>query len=133
MMPMHPMMSRAATPPPDEGFEATAGQPLTEGTAPADEAAVIEALKTVHDPEIPVNIHDLGLIYEHTVDDKGDVFVVMTLTAPACPVAGELPGEVAEAVARVEGVGKVTVRLTWEPPWTPARMSDLAKVALDMF
>ena len=94
---------------------------------------VVEACRTVYDPEIPVNIYDLGLIYECTMQDNGDVDVTMTLTAPACPVAGEMPGQVAQALAGVEGVGEVVVTLTWTPPWTPDQMSDDAKMALDFF
>lgn len=113
---------------------AYAGAPL--GDAPARIASaedVVEALKTVYDPEIPVNIYDLGLIYRKDIDAKGDVKIEMTLTAPACPVAGILPGKVAEAVAAVEGVGEVEVTLVWDPPWTRDRMSDEARLALDMF
>jgi FeS assembly SUF system protein len=100
---------------------------------PPDTEDVIAALRNVHDPEIPVNIYDLGLIYELAIAENGDVRIQMTLTAPACPVAGELPQDVANAVNTVEGVGEITVTLTWDPPWTPERMSDVARVALDMF
>lgn len=113
---------------------AYAGKPL--GASPAKIASadeVVAALRTVHDPEIPVNIHDLGLIYRMDIDAKGDVRIDMTLTAPACPVAGSMPGRVAEAVAAVEGVGEVEVSLVWDPPWTRDRMSDEAKLALDMY
>ena len=82
-----------------EDFSATSGDPLAEGVAVAGEDAVIEAMKTVYDPEIPVNIYDLGLIYEIKIDDKGEVKIDMSLTAPGCPVAGDLPGWVADAVA----------------------------------
>lgn len=112
---------------------ARAGAPLAAGTPVASEPQVIEALKTVHDPEIPVNIYDLGLIYGLDIFDDGSVKVEMTLTAPACPVAGEMPGEVARAVAAVEGVGEVEVQLVWEPQWTPERMSEEARLLLDMF
>lgn len=112
---------------------ARAGTPLPAGTAVASEAAVVEALKTVHDPEIPVNIYDLGLIYGLEIFDDGSVKVDMTLTAPACPVAGEMPGMVAEAVAGVDGIGEVEVQLVWEPQWTPERMSEEARLLLDMF
>ena len=95
--------------------------------------AVIDALKEIFDPEIPVNIYDLGLIYDLNIDAKGDAVVTMTLTAPACPVAGSMPKEVADRVSAVEGIGEVDVVLTWDPPWTPANMSEVAKVALDMF
>jgi FeS assembly SUF system protein len=113
---------------------AYAGKPL--GASPAKVASaddVAAALRTVYDPEIPVNIHDLGLIYKMDIDAKGDVRIDMTLTAPACPVAGILPGQVAKAVAAVEGVGEVEVSLVWDPPWTRERMTDEAKFALDMF
>jgi FeS assembly SUF system protein len=117
----------------EEGTQARAGYPLPEGTAKAKPEDLEAALRTVHDPEIPVNIYDLGLIYECTMQDNGDVDVTMTLTAPACPVAGEMPGQVAQALAGVEGVGEVVVTLTWTPPWTPDQMSDDAKMALDFF
>jgi FeS assembly SUF system protein len=120
-------------PAPGEDFKATAGEPIEPGTTVASEAAVIEALHTVYDPEIPVDIYELGLIYELDIKDDGDAAVVMSLTAPGCPVAGEMPGQVAEAVARVEGIGRVEVRLTWDPPWTPERMSEDARLALGMF
>jgi FeS assembly SUF system protein len=116
-----------------DGFTAEAGSPLPAGTAPADKASVIEALQTVHDPEIPVNIYDLGLIYDIDIEKDGSVAIVMTLTAPGCPVAGEMPGQVAEAAAGVEGIGEVLVTLTWEPAWTPENMSEDAKLALGMF
>lgn len=113
---------------------AYAGKPLAESPAKiatADE--VTAALRTVYDPEIPVNIYDLGLIYRMDIDGKGDVTIEMTLTAPACPVAGAMPGRVAEAVAAVDGVGEVEVSLVWDPPWTRDRMSDEARLALDMY
>jgi len=113
---------------------AYAGAPL--GPSPAKVATsedVVEALRTVYDPEIPVNIYDLGLIYTLDIGATGDVRIEMTLTAPACPVAGTMPGKVAEAVAAVEGVGEVEVSLVWDPPWTRDRMTDEAKLALDMF
>jgi len=116
-----------------EGLTAVAGKPLDAPTGRPDHDAVIEALKSVHDPEIPVNIYDLGLIYDANRMLNGDVDITMTLTAPHCPVAGEMPQEVAEAVAAVDGVGEVRVTLTWSPPWTPANMSDDAKFILDMF
>ncbi len=114
-------------------FRATAGGALAPGTPPADREALVEALRGVHDPEIPVNIYDLGLIYRLEITDEGSVFIEMTLTAPGCPVAGEMPGQVAEAAAAVAGVGEVEVVLVWEPGWTPERMSEDAKLALGMF
>ena len=114
------------------GYRATAGTKLEAPSGQADAGVVEEALKSVHDPEIPVNIFDLGLIYEVDRQESGDVFITMSLTAPGCPVAGEMPGQVAEAVAAVAGVGEVTVELVWDPAWTPKRMSEDAKLALDL-
>ena len=124
-------MPFAATP--GEPVVARAGAPLPAGGAVAGKDAAIAALRTVFDPEIPVNIYDLGLIYELEIFSNGSVRVEMTLTAPACPVAGEMPVWVADAVAGVDGIGEVEVRLVWEPQWTPDRMTDEAKLALDMF
>jgi FeS assembly SUF system protein len=94
--------------------------------------AVLEALKTVRDPEIPVNLVGLGLIYELIVNKDGIVYVEMTLTAPSCPVAGELPGQVKEAIEAVEGVNDVRVKLVWSPPWDKDRMSEEAKLELGL-
>ncbi len=91
---------------------------------------VVAALKTVYDPEMPVNIYELGLIYEVTVDAAGQVAIRMTLTAPNCPVAGSLPAEVERAVRAVPGVTGVTLTLTFDPPWSKDRMSQAAKLAL---
>jgi len=93
---------------------------------------LIAALKTVYDPEIPVDIYELGLIYKVDVADNKDVAVEMTLTAPGCPVAGEMPGMVKSAVETVEGIGEVTVNMVFDPPWTPDRMSEEAKLELNM-
>ena len=114
-----------------DGYIATAGTALVNPAGEADPIAVEDALKSVHDPEIPVNIYDLGLIYDVDRKKNGDVYVTMSLTAPGCPVAGEMPGQVARALAAVDGVGEVSVALVWNPPWTPDRMSDDAKLALD--
>jgi FeS assembly SUF system protein len=114
------------------GYKAMAGRELKDAPGPADVAVVEEALRTVHDPEIPVNIFDLGLIYDVDRKQNGDVYITMSLTAPGCPVAGEMPGQVARAVADADGVGAVTVELVWEPAWSPDRMSEDAKMALDM-
>ncbi|MGH6886951.1 MAG: SUF system Fe-S cluster assembly protein, partial [Geminicoccales bacterium] len=122
------------TPADTEGLTARAGAPLDSASAkPADRSAVIEALRQVYDPEIPVNIYDLGLIYGIDLHDDGSVAITMTLTAPACPVAGEMPHQVAEQVASVEGVGEVMVTLTWEPAWTQDNMSEDARLALGFF
>ncbi len=94
---------------------------------------IVEALKSVFDPEIPVDIYELGLIYGVDISPEGQVKIEMTLTAPACPAAGELPGEVERAVAGVEGVSGVEVAVVWDPPWNPTLMSDEAKLALNMY
>lgn len=120
-------------PPPEEGIVAETGEPLAEGVAVASEDEIILALKEVYDPEIPVDIYELGLIYEIDIKETGDVKILMTLTAPACPVAGQLPIDVGEKAASVKGVGRVQVELSWEPAWTPDRMSDEARLALNMF
>ncbi len=93
---------------------------------------LVAQFKTVFDPEIPVDIYELGLIYKVDINDDYHVDVEMTLTAPGCPVAGEMPGWVEEAAKRVAGVKSVNVNLVFEPPWTPARMSDEAKLELNM-
>jgi FeS assembly SUF system protein len=96
-------------------------------------AKLVAALKTVYDPEIPVDIYELGLIYTVDVADNKDVTVEMTLTAPGCPVAGEMPEMVKSALEGVEGIGAVTVNMVFEPPWTPEKMSDEAKLELNMY
>lgn len=94
---------------------------------------IVEALKTVYDPEIPVNIYELGLIYELQIDpETSDVEVKMTLTSPACPVAGTLPGEVETKIKEVEGVNEVAVELVWDPPWSKDLLSDAAKLTLGL-
>lgn len=94
------------------------------------EGEVVETLRTVYDPELPVNIYDLGLIYDIQVDDEKNVHIMMTLTSPACPVAGTLPGEVESAVRSVPGVGNVKVELTWDPPFTIEMMSEEVRMQL---
>ena len=93
---------------------------------------LIAAFKSVYDPEIPVDIYELGLIYKVDIDDDRKVDIDMTLTAPGCPVAGEMPGWVENAARSVEGVADVEVRLTFDPPWDPSRMSDEARLQLNM-
>ena len=95
--------------------------------------AVVAALKTIFDPEIPVNIHDLGLIYDVAVDDKFHVMIQRTLTTPGCPVAQTFPGTVEQRVNEVEGVSDCTVELVWDPPWTQERMSEVARLELGIF
>ena len=107
-------------------------------TIPADELArltddIVSALKTVYDPEIPADIYELGLIYKIDIEDDRSVKIEMTLTAPGCPVAGEMPGWVQNAVGAVEGVSDVEVSMVFDPPWTPDRMSEEAQVAVGWY
>ena len=95
--------------------------------------AIVAALKTVYDPEIPADIYELGLIYNVDIDDERNVAIEMTLTAPGCPVAGEMPGWVENAVSPVPGVKSVKVSIVFDPPWDQSRMSDEARAALDMW
>ena len=119
----------------------TARTPVAGGSPsaiPPDELAritddIVAALKTVYDPEIPADIYELGLIYRIDIEDDRMVRIEMTLTAPGCPVAGEMPGWVEEAIKQIPEVGKVTVELVFDPPWDPSRMSDEAKLQLNMF
>ena len=114
------------------------GTPVPESALSAEEleqltADIVVALKTVYSPEIPADIYELGLIYKIDIDDGRNVAIVMTLTAPGCPVAGEMPQWVENAVASVTGVVQVKVALTFDPPWDKDRMSDDAKLTLNMF
>jgi FeS assembly SUF system protein len=97
------------------------------------ERAVIDALRTVFDPEIPVNIYELGLVYDVHVNESGQAYIKMTLTAPTCPVAGTLPPEVEAKVKSVPGVTAVKLDLVWEPPWEPSMMSEAARLQLGIF
>jgi FeS assembly SUF system protein len=96
------------------------------------QAAIVETLKTIYDPEIPVDIYELGLIYDVSVTDEGDATVLMTLTTPNCPVAESMPGEVELRVLSVPGVRDAEVKLVWDPPWDPGKMSDEARLELGM-
>lgn len=114
-------------------FAETGGAPAREepgGGARELERRIVEALKTVYDPEIPVDIWELGLVYSLEVSSQGAVDIKMTLTAPACPVAGSLPGEVEARVLEVPGVTSARVELVWEPPWGKEMMSEAAKLRL---
>ncbi|TPL90181.1 SUF system Fe-S cluster assembly protein [Mesorhizobium sp. B2-3-12] len=111
---------------------------VSASTIPADELArltddIVSALKTVYDPEIPADIYELGLVYKIDIEDDRSVKIDMTLTAPGCPVAGEMPGWVENAVGAVEGVSGVEVNMTFDPPWTPDRMSEEAQVAVGWY
>ena len=120
------------TEPISEAYGGTGEPPAAEIDPKAVEAAVVAALQTIYDPEIPVNIYELGLIYGVEVGEDGRAEVRMTLTAPACPVAGAIVEEVAEKTGRVEGVSTSHVELVWDPPWSPDRMSEAAKLELGM-
>jgi len=116
--------------------------PMTAGASDATESAasatgiedgIVEALKTVYDPEIPVNIYEMGLIYDLNVEPDGRVQIKMTLTSPGCPVAGTLPGEVKDKVETVPGVAGAEVEVVWDPVWNPSMMSEAARLQLGMF
>src|SRR4051812_38699873 len=110
-----------------------ASSALSQGELDALTDRLIEQFKSVYDPEIPVDIYELGLIYRVDVSDERDVVVDMTLTAPGCPVAGEMPGWVHDAVMQLEGIRSCHVNRVFEPPWEPSKMSDEAKLQLNMF
>ena len=112
--------------------EAEVERPIGGEDDPALLAPVLEALKTVRDPEIPMDLVELGLIYELIVKKGGTVFVEMTLTTPACPVAASMPGEVETAIRTVPGINDVRVKLVWTPPWGPELMSEEARLELGM-
>lgn len=113
-------------------YKAYAGEPLEDTTKLAKNIDIVEAIKTVFDPEIPINVYDLGLIYKINQADNGDVHIDMSLTAPGCPVAGVLPQQVADAIATIDGVGKIEVEVVWEPAWTLERLSEEARMMLEM-
>jgi FeS assembly SUF system protein len=96
------------------------------------EKHIIETLQTIYDPEIPVNIYEIGLIYEVNIDTGGNAHIVMTLTSPMCPVAESLPPEVESKIAAIEGVSSASVEITWDPPWDPEMMSEAARLELGM-
>ena len=129
---MRPRLTQAA-----DGEELQA-EVSARSAIPADEldrltTDIVGALKSVYDPEIPCDIYELGLIYKVDIEDDRSINIDMTLTAPGCPVAGEMPGWVENAVSAVAGVGPVNVDMVFDPPWTPDRMSDEAKVALNWY
>lgn len=113
------------------GATQAAAEPVTAEAATL-EAHIIDAISSVYDPEIPVNVYDMGLIYNVEVGPNGIVAIDMTLTSPSCPVAETLPGEVEMKAREVEGVSEVTVELVWDPPWTPGRMTEAARLELGM-
>lgn len=114
-------------------YKAFAGADLPQGEEVAKMFDIVEAIKTVCDPEIMINVYDLGLIYKINQAENGNINIDMTLTSPMCPVAGVLPQEVADAVAKVKGTGKIEVKVVWEPAWTLDRLSPEAKELIEMF
>lgn len=109
------------------------GQHTDPANASDVENSIVEALRTVYDPEIPVNIYELGLIYDVDLQEGGAVHIKMTLTSPACPVAGSLPGEVQTKIEEVPGVTSAEIELVWDPVWNPSMMSEAARLQLGMF
>ncbi|HEX6093394.1 MAG TPA: SUF system Fe-S cluster assembly protein [Dongiaceae bacterium] len=130
-MSAEPQMTTASTP--DVAPSAATGGEFTAEQIEALRPRIVDAIKTVYDPEIPVNIYELGLIYDLDIDPKGNVAIKMTLTAPGCPVAGTMPQMVRDAVAKVEGLNDIDVDLVWDPPWDKSRMSEAAQLELGMF
>ena len=126
-MPHHPSSD------PHAPFTAKAGKKNNICTRKIELLEVIKCIETIYDPEIPVNIYDLGLIYDINLLENNDIKIKMSLTAPGCPVAGEMPGQVADTIAKIDDVGLIEVELVWEPPWTKDRMSEDAKMALDIY
>jgi FeS assembly SUF system protein len=107
--------------------------PVEETSVPSLDEKIVDVLKTCYDPEIPVDIYELGLIYKVDVSPEGEVTIDMTLTSPACPAAGSLPPEVERKVSGLDGVKSVRVNVVWEPVWTPEKMTEAAKLQLGMF
>jgi FeS assembly SUF system protein len=126
-------MSEPTTPPGSAPASPTSAAPLNVSEIVALQDKVVEKIRTCYDPEIPVNIYDLGLIYKVTVEPTGDVQVKMTLTAPGCPAAGTLPGEVEDKIVVIPGVKACKVEVVWEPPWDKNMMSEAAKLQLGFF
>lgn len=115
---------------PVPNYSATVGEKLSDEAPRATEQEIIAALKAVNDPELMMNIYELGLIYDINCQENGDVKIMMTLTSPTCPIAGEMPSMAANAVSSVPGVGRATVELTFDPPWTMDRLSDEIKMIM---
>ena len=124
------MSTQIPSPPNPPGAPPPAPANLSEQEIQALQEKIVEALRSCYDPEIPVNIYDLGLIYDTRVEPTGRVFVQMTLTAPGCPAAGTLPGEVEDKITVLPMVAEVKVDVVWDPPWTKDRMSEAAKLQL---
>ncbi len=125
-MPHHPSSD------PHAPFTAKAGKKNNACSRKIELSEVKKCIETIYDPEIPVNIYDLGLIYDIDLLENNDIKIKMSLTAPGCPVAGEMPGQVADTIAKIDDAGLIEVELVWEPAWTKDRMSEDAKMALDI-
>ena len=132
-LPLSAFMPQHQSSNPHAPFTATAGKKNNDCRKKIELFDVVEALKTIFDPEIPINIYDLGLIYDIKLLEDNDIKIKMSLTAPGCPVAGEMPGQVADTIADISEVGLINVELVWEPAWTKDRMSEDAKMALEIF
>ena len=131
-LPLSAFMPHHPTSDPHEPFTAKAGKKNNTCNRKIELSEVIKCVETIYDPEIPVNIYDLGLIYDINLLENNDIKIKMSLTAPGCPVAGEMPGQVADTIAKLDDVGLIEVELVWEPAWTKDRMSEDAKMALDI-
>ena len=132
-LPLSAFMPHHPSDDPHAPFTAKAGKKNNNCNKKIQLFEVVDALETVYDPEIPVNIYDLGLIYDIQLLKNNDIKIKMSLTAPGCPVAGEMPGQVADTIAKIPEVGLIEVELVWEPTWTKNRMSEDAKMALDIY
>ena len=132
-LPLSAFMPHQHSSDPHVPFIATASKKNNTSTRLINKSEIVDSLKTIYDPELPVNIYDLGLIYDIRLIDKNDLKIKMSLTAPGCPVAGEMPGQVANTLAKIPNVGLIEVELVWEPAWTKDRMSEDAKLALDIY
>ena len=132
-LPLSAFMPHQRSSDPHAPFIATASKKNNKSTRLINKSEIVDSLKTIYDPELPVNIYDLGLIYDIKLIDKNDLKIKMSLTAPGCPVAGEMPGQVANTLAKIPNIGLIEVELVWEPSWTKDRMSEDAKLALDIY
>ena len=131
-LPLSAFMPHHLSSDPHAPFTAKAGKKNNICTRKIELSEVKKCIETIYDPEIPVNIYDLGLIYDINLLENNDIKIKMSLTAPGCPVAGEMPGQVADTIAKIDDVGLIEVELVWEPAWTKDRMSEDAKMALDI-
>ncbi len=131
-LPLSAFMPHHQSSDPHAPFKVKAGKKNDICTRKIELSEVIKCIETIYDPEIPVNIYDLGLIYDINLLENNDIEIKMSLTAPGCPVAGEMPGQVADTIAKIDDVGLIEVELVWEPAWTKDRMSEDAKMALDI-